>query len=237
MTLDGHLDDAVAAYEQSMVLTAELSSHEDEGFLLGRLADLEMRRGNLEQARTHVLRARDSADEQGAPIEAMFTLTMLAALEHEVGNVKEAKALQDEAMRRMSAMPEEHPGHSHIRAFLLAGCARIAFDDHDLGAARDFAGRSFEAAVGTQDLPVIAAIGVTLADIVASAGELERAAEMLGASARLRGADDPTARDITKLTRRLTEALGADRFARLYDDGKALDRDTAIERLRPSELG
>src|SRR5207247_4276253 len=38
-TLDGRLDDARAAYEEALQLAGELNSREDEGYLLGRLAD------------------------------------------------------------------------------------------------------------------------------------------------------------------------------------------------------
>jgi hypothetical protein len=75
---------------------------------------------------------------------------------------------------------------------------------------------------------------VTLAEVAANAGDPAGAATMLGAAARLRGADDPTNCEIVRLTERLTLELGADRFAALYAHGKALERDAAIERLTPA---
>jgi tetratricopeptide (TPR) repeat protein len=232
-TLDGRLEEAAAAYEQALRLAAELNSREDEGYMLARLADVELRRGNVDQARHYVLRARVTAEEHGAPIEAVFTLAMLGAVERHAGDLDQARELQREAMRRITGLPKEHPAQGHIRAILLAVSARIAFDDEEFAGARDFARDAFEAAVGTRDMPVVASVGVTLAEVAAIAGDPAEAAAMLGAAARLRGADDFTACEIVRLTATLRAALGDVRFEQLYEQGKALDRESAIERLAP----
>jgi predicted ATPase/DNA-binding SARP family transcriptional activator len=233
-TLDARLDDAKQAYEEALRLAGELNSHEDEGYLLGRLADLELRRGDLESARRYVLLARTTAEERGSPWESVFTMAMLGAIEQQSGDLAEARTLQREAMRRVSAMPTGHPAQGHLRAVLLGVGARIAFDEGAHDEARTRAAEAFEAALGTRDMPIVAAVGVTLAEIVRSAGDAETAAVMLGAAAQLRGADDPTARDIAVLVTQLREQLGAEVFDARYAAGKALDRDAAIERLRPS---
>jgi predicted ATPase/DNA-binding SARP family transcriptional activator len=232
-TLDGRLDEAVQAYRRALDLSAELQSREDEGFLLARLADLELRRGNIEQARRYVCAAQASAEEHGAPIEALFTLAMLGAVERQAGNVEHARELQRDAMRRITAMPREHPAQGHVRAILLSVASRIAFDDAEVETAREFARESMQAALGTRDMPVVAAVGVSLAEVTAASGDPAQAAVMLGAAARLRGADDPTACEIVRLTERLRGELGHERFDQLYADGKALDREAAIERLTP----
>jgi ATP/maltotriose-dependent transcriptional regulator MalT len=234
-TLDGELDEARDAYLEALRLAAELNSREDEGFLRGRLADVELRRGNFDEARDHMRRARQNAEENGAPWESVFTMAMLGAIEQQSGNVAEARSLQREAMRRVSSMPEGHPAQGHLRAILLAIGARISFEDGDLEAARQLARDGFDAATATHDMPILAAVGVTLAEIVTGAGDSASAAVMLGAAARLRGADDPTARDIATLTKRLRAALGDERFESCYAQGKALDRTAAIERLTPSD--
>jgi hypothetical protein len=113
--------------------------------------------------------------------------------------------------------------------------ARIGYEDGDLESARQYGRDAFAAAIGTRDMPVVAVVGVTLAEIVAASGDADEAATMLGAAARLRGADDPTSREIADLTARLRDTLGGERFAERYAAGKALDRDAAIERLTPSD--
>jgi tetratricopeptide (TPR) repeat protein len=232
-TLDGRLTEAADAYREALELAAEIDSREDEGFLLARLADVELRQGNLDEARRYVRQAQASAEEHGAPMEAVFTLAMVGAVERHAGNVEHARELQREAMRRVATLPPQHPAQGHLRAILLAVSSRIAFDDDELETAREFARESFAAAVGTHDMPIVAAVGITLAELTAAAGDPAEAAVMLGAAARVRGADDPTACEIVRLTEELTRALGAARFAELFATGKALDRDAAIERLSP----
>jgi predicted ATPase/DNA-binding SARP family transcriptional activator len=233
-TLDGRLDDARAAYEEALELAGQLNSREDEGYLLGRLADVELRRGDVDSARRYVLRARTTAEEHGSPWESVFTMAMLGSIEQQSGDADEARALQREAMRRVSAMPAGHPAQGHLRAVLLGVGARLAFDDEGIDTARDLAREAFAAALGTRDMPIVAAVGVTLAEIAASAGNPQDAAAMLGAAAQVRGADDPTARDIAALTARLRAELGEEVFDERYAAGKALDRESAIERLRPA---
>src|SRR5262249_35844609 len=163
--------------------------------------------------------------------ESVFTMAMLGAIEQRAGNLEEARRLQRSAMDRVAVMPVGHPALGHLRAILLAVGARIGFEDGDIAAAGRLAAESFEAAVGTRDMPVIASVGVPLADITARQGAATDAAVMLGAAAQLRGADDETARDVADLTALLRTELGTDRFAELYAQGKALDRSKAIERL------
>jgi len=230
--LDGRLDEAVEAYRETLRMYQEFDSREDEGFLLARLADVELRRGDLDAARRYLREAQARAEEQGAPLESVFTLAMIGAVEREAGDLERARAMQREAMRRVTAVPKGHPAQGHMRAVLLAMSSRLAYDDGDTETAEQFGRDAFAAAVGTRDMPIVAAVGVILAEVTA-AGDPAEAALMLGTAARLRGADDPTDRQIVRLTGQLTAALGAERFAELYARGKALDRDTAIERLAP----
>lgn len=64
----------------------------------------------------------------------------------------------------------------------------------------------------------------------------EAAAEILGAAARLRGAEDPTHAEIARITRLLRDQLGEGRFAELFAQGRELDRDGAIARIDPAGL-
>ncbi|MBN9620097.1 MAG: hypothetical protein J0H43_10270, partial [Actinobacteria bacterium] len=232
LTLDGRLTDAEAAYERALELAGEINSREDEGYLYGKLADLALRRGDIAAARRYTRQARSRADDHGAPLEGVFTLALLASVEQQAGNVDEARVLHAEAMRRVDALPREHMAHGHVRAILLGVGARLAYEDGDLDQAWEYARGSFEAARGTRDLPIMAAVSVGVAELV-SGTDPARAAMMLGAAARLRGADDPTDRDISALGATLADQLGAERFAQLYAEGKSLDQQQAIERLAP----
>ncbi|HET8583705.1 MAG TPA: BTAD domain-containing putative transcriptional regulator [Jatrophihabitans sp.] len=230
--LDGRLDEAVEAYLEGLQLQGELASREDEGFLFGRLADLELRRGNTDRAREYLQRARDSAERHGGGAwESVFMLTMLSAVERQVGNAEEARRLHAEAMRNVTAAPVGHPAYGHLHAFLLGGSARFAIDDGDLDAAARHVREATEAAVTTRDMPVVAAVGVVRAELLAAHGDATGAAVLLGAAARLRGADDWSAPDIASITKRLRGELGDRQFDTCYAEGKALEREAALERL------
>jgi len=230
--LDGRLDEAADAFREALRIYQEFESREDEGFLMAQLADIELRRGDFDSARRYLIDAQERAEENGAMLESVFTLAIIGSVEREAGNHERARELHREAMRRITAMPEQHPAQGHMRAILLGTSARIAFDDGELETAEQFAREAFAAGVATKDMPIVATIGVMLADVTART-DPEEAALMLGASARLRGADDPTACDIRRVTAVLTDALGEARFAELYAQGKALDREAAVERLAP----
>jgi len=68
-------------------------------------------------------------------------------------------------------------------------------------------------------------------------GQPERAAELLGAGAAVRGTRDPTDPTVLRLGPLLRAALGDDGYARVHQAGEALSRAEAIERLDPTALG
>ncbi len=234
-TLDGDLDGAIAAYREAMDLSAQMRVRDDEGFVLGRLADLELRRGDVAAARGHVLDARRSAEQHGEAMEAVFTAAMLGAVEHAAGNIDDARRLHHEATSRMHELPPEHPALGHIRATVLAGSTRLQAEDGDLQGAATTARDALTAARATRDLPLLASVGVTIAYLASAHGDQEDAAEILGAAARLRGADDLTSREILDLATRLRTALGDASFDAAYGRGKALGREAATERLTPRD--
>jgi uncharacterized protein HemY len=71
---------------------------------------------------------------------------------------------------------------------------RGAFDAAD----RHFA-RAYEAAVGTKDMPMLAAVAVAAATVAAARGERSQAAGLLAAATAIRGSEDPTNPEITRL--------------------------------------
>jgi ATP/maltotriose-dependent transcriptional regulator MalT len=234
LTLAGDLDGAQAAYEEALDLMAQLQSREDEAFLLVRMGELAMRRGDSVTAKSMIERARASAEDSGSPLESVFTLAMLAEIERQAGDVDLAREMHREALRRITTMPPGHPALGHAHAIVHAMGARLLFGDREIEGAREYIAIAWSAAVATEDLPITAAVGLVIAEMVAGSGLPERAAELLGATARLRGADDPTAPDIKKLTATLAAALGRDGFDEAYAGGKSLDRAEAIARLDPA---
>lgn len=234
--LEGDLDAAHAAFEEAFALMAEMHSRDDEVFLLGRLADIEVRRGDLDSARVLAERARAAAELARGPIESLFMLAVLGEIERRVGDDDRAHALLDEAQTRLASMSHEHPAHGHIRAMVTAMQARLRLGDGDVDEAKRLAADAYQGAVATHDQPIVASVGVVIAELANSLGERADAARLLGAAARLRGAADHTDPDIAALTAELRDALGADEFVAEYESGRAITSDEAIARLDPATL-
>ncbi|MGF7233505.1 MAG: AfsR/SARP family transcriptional regulator [Frankia sp.] len=231
-TLDGRLDDATAAYEEALALMNEMGSRDDEIILQIRLADLAIRRGDVAAARCHVEAAGDGSRTRGSALEEILTLSMQGELARYTGDLAAARQLQDQALRRLETIPSVHPIMDHGTALVRLSLARLAADCGDLGEAADHLRQSYDAALLTKDMPIVATVGVAVGDLAARTGQAAAAAEMLGASASLRGGDDATAPDVAQVTARLRDELG-DGFRPAYQRGRALDRDAAIARLEP----
>jgi predicted ATPase/DNA-binding SARP family transcriptional activator len=232
-TLDGDLDAATRDMAEARRLAGEFQSREDEGFMLVRLADLALRRGELDEARAYVAQACERAEEHGSDIEAAFAGAMRAAVAYAIDDRDEARLLYQQAFARLDQLPREHPMQGHVRAVLLTTGGSLALADGDLPIARERLRHAYETALGTQDMPLLANVGVRVAELHDRLGDPAAGAVVLGASAQLRGADDRTSLEVIAATERLTERLGAACFTEQYERGKALDRPAAIERLTP----
>jgi ATP/maltotriose-dependent transcriptional regulator MalT len=233
-TYDGELDAAEAAYHEALELMAQMGSRDDEGFLRVRLADLRLRRGDQDGAREQMALARAATEQSGSALESVFALCMTALIERECGNEQGARRLYEEVMRRVDQIPPGHPVHSHLLAITQTMTGDAAMRDGDLVAARRLLTESFATAVATTDMPIVASVGVGVADLTAREGDFAGAARRLAAAAALRGAEDATAMDVSRLRRRLIDELGEEGFAQAYDAGRALHRDAALALLDPT---
>jgi predicted ATPase/DNA-binding SARP family transcriptional activator len=235
--LDGDLDGANAEYDEASRLLAELGCHEDLSEVKLRLAEIAARRGDLTKARELSAAARALAESGGAPIDRGIAAAWWAAFEVAWGDVEAARPLHAVAERHLALFGPTHPVREHQEAMVAATGARIAIADEDLRHAREQASRSYRAAVAAQDMPLLAMASGTAAELAFALGRPELAAELLGASATVRGYADPTDPTAVKLAPQLRAALGADRYARCRATGQTLGRAEAIERLDPAGLG
>jgi ATP/maltotriose-dependent transcriptional regulator MalT len=160
-----------------------------------------------------------------------------ASFEAAWGDIDAARPLHAAAEQQLARFGPAHPVREHMDAIVAATGARIAIADGDLPRAREQAGRAYRSAVASRDVPLLAIASGTAAELALAVGQPELAAELLGASAAVRGYADPTDPTAVKLVPRLRAALGADRYARCYAQGQALGRAEAIERLDPAGLG
>jgi predicted ATPase/DNA-binding SARP family transcriptional activator len=231
--MDGDLDGAEHALEQTRALMAELGAREDNGMILLRLADVRARRGDLEGARSLLQRELDSK-EHYAEEGAMIKLT-LAYLNLQLGDHDRARGFAGEALDDLSAL-HRRPEQGHPRAAALSMAALIEIETGVLERGERLIVEAYPVACATCDMPIVATFGVALASLAARLDLAPESAEILGAAARLRGAEDHTQPHIADLTVRLRTELGGERFAECYGRGRALDGDAALARLDPGQL-
>ena len=234
---DGDLDGAVAAFTEASQLLAELGHREDLSSVQLRLAEIAARRGDLTKARELSAAARSTVESEGSPMDRGMAAAWWAAFEARFGDVDAARPHQAAAERHLGQLGPAHPAREHLEAIVAATAARIAIADKDLRAAREHAARSYRAAVGAEDMPLLAQASGTTAELALALGQPERAAELLGAGAVVRGADDPTDPTALELVPLLRACIGDDRYEACYTAGRALARPAAIEHLDPVALG
>jgi len=233
-TLDGDLDGAESALLRARSLMAELGAQDDSAMLQLRLADVRARRGDLAGARDQL--ERDLAGASLFTEERVMVNVTRADLCRRLGQLDEARRLSAEALADLDQSRHVEPRQGHPRAMALAIAAVIALAGDDLAGAQERAASAYVAALGTSDMPLVATVGLALADLAVARGRPADAAAVLGAAAALRGTEDPTNPDVVRLTERLSAELGDAAFAELYGAGRELDRAAALARLDPAAL-
>jgi predicted ATPase/DNA-binding SARP family transcriptional activator len=233
---DGDLDGAAAAFAEASRLVNELGSRDDEAHMRMRLAQIAARRGDLATADDCYEAALMAAQSDGTPGDVAMVSGESARFAITVGNVELARSRNATARQGLELLRSAHPGRNHLAAGIAASDLLIALADADLPLAREHAAAAYQAAVATNDMPMIAVVAGALACLAHAAGESERAAEMLGARVPVRGSEDASDLMLTRLGSQLRAALGAEDYARAYDRGKALDRAEALALFDPAGL-
>ena len=197
-----------------------------------RLAELWTRRGDLARAREHLERVGEERDLNRE--EAVFVDALRARLLWELGDRAAARELRDHLVAAVAGGFGGRPERGHARAMALTSIGLIALGDGDIAAAAEALDGAFAAAVESRDMPIVAMTGVAVARLAARQDRPEDAAEMLGAAAVVRGAQDEANLEIAGLSAELRAALGEDAFRAAYARGLGAERDAALARLVPA---
>ena len=112
--------------------------------------------------------------------------------------------------------------------------AAIAVARGEPGAAVAALAVAYPAALASQDMPILSLVGVGAAEVAAGRGDHRDSAMLLGAAARLRGAEDPTEPRIARLIRDGRAALGDGAFGEAYAAGWSLDPQAARAWVDPA---
>lgn len=115
-----------------------------------------------------------------------------------------------------------------FRALILTSLGHLAVSRGERAEAAAALEEALGSALSAKDMPVVARVGVGVADLWLSRGDRTRAATVLGAAERLRGLADRATPDTLRLTAALT---GEPALARAYAQGRTLDRADALALL------
>jgi predicted ATPase/DNA-binding SARP family transcriptional activator len=235
---DGDLDGALSVLLEARAAAGMFGSVDldDQLFLAIRLSDVRARRGEWDEARAALREAGDFA-ERMAGVEPRLILEALGGgFERVAGDLTAARSRQEKADRALPEVRERAFGGDHFVAMVSSSGAMLDLAAGDLRAAAERLPLSYAAGLQSRDMPILAVVGVAVADVAQAAGLASESAEILGASARLRGAEDPTNPDVARIRVGIDRILGPPSAADAFARGFTLDREAAKRRLDPALL-
>lgn len=196
LMLLARLDEAERALEEVREAFSALNPDALAGMLDLRISDLRLRAGDVEGARELAHRSRHRRDI--GRDDLAFVQAMQARLEWVAGDLDAADAVLADAVSRLEKLPPAVPG-SHGHALVNSVAASVAAERGDFERAAAYLADAHAAAVNTKDMPMHAAVAVSAAAVAAAKGDREGAAVLLAAATAIRGVDDPTNPEITRL--------------------------------------
>jgi predicted ATPase/DNA-binding SARP family transcriptional activator len=233
--LEGDLDQAAASFEGARELLEAFGADAENAMLHLRLADVRQRQGDMAAALAHARQARDSTDLGG--FEAAMTASALASILWRVGEREQAEEVMALAVATVERIGALRPEFGHVQAMVRSASAWLRLEAGAAEEARALLTEGYPIAVGTDDLPVVGLVGLSVVSLAIHDDLPSDAAEILGATARLRGAVDATNPDIMRVTATLRASLGDEPFAAAFEAGRSMDRDAAVARVDPGLLG
>ncbi|GAA1421275.1 hypothetical protein [Catellatospora coxensis] len=120
-----------------------------------------------------------------------------------------------------------------FRSLILTAQAHLAVETGDLDDAAACLVEAYGSALAVKDMPVVARVGVGVADVWQARGDRVRAARVLGAVDALRGSRDLASPDVLRLTAWLATHPP---LTAPFTEGRLLDRATALDAVDPHHL-
>ena len=201
LMLEGELEGAEEALTTARDAMERFSPENAAGMLDLRIADIRLRLGDLDGARELARQARGRRDLGGD--DTAWVQAMQARIAWLSGDVEGAQAELDDARERLARHGSGLPQQGHGRALVEALAATLAAESGDLEAADRALAEAHALALGTEDMPMVAAVAVAAAAVAVRRGDKAGAAELLGAAVALRGAEDLTNPEIVRVAAQL----------------------------------
>jgi predicted ATPase/DNA-binding SARP family transcriptional activator len=225
----GDRERAVDALEEAITLRQELQPDDDVSHDRLVLAGARWHSGDRE-------RARAEYEDIAKPRKGVLTEHSVAFAHLALGDLDRLSgdfaAAERHYASSAAALEQWTVAAPQLRALVLAASAFLAVAKGDPATAGAVLAAAVDHALGAKDMPVLAKVGVAVADLRESRGDLAGAALMLGVSEQLRGAPDPLHHDVARLTTSLRAAMGDAAYDAAHSEGRALDRAAAVDQVR-----
>jgi predicted ATPase/DNA-binding SARP family transcriptional activator len=233
-TVDGDLRGAAEDFERARDCIRSLGGQSTDDVLVTmRLADLRLRAHDLDGARRHLetLRAQPTFGT-GELLHGVLVAATAGSIAVAAGDDDGVAAAHAALTGLLTTLQQSGLVDVHSAAIGRSSAAALALR---LGLVADAGAHlrvGYEKALLTRDKPILASVGMSVALLARALGRPREAAVLLGASVRLRGAEDSTSPVVVDLVASLREALGEE-YDRAYAEGRALDVDAATARIDP----
>ncbi|HEX4508821.1 MAG TPA: hypothetical protein VH328_02035, partial [Burkholderiaceae bacterium] len=231
---DGDLDGALADLCEARAQAQEFGSLSlaDEIFLDVRWIELHLRRGEDALARAMLDAVRERAERSAAPELVVIVTALEAGTWLRLGDLDRAQARIEVAEAEMAG--ESSIGGGHGQVIVSSVRASLCVRRGDAEGTEVALARAYGAALESRDLPIMALVAVSEAELAGLRGRHRDVAQLLGAAARLRGTHDLSDPRIQEMAAHGRTALGEDVFAAAYQDGWQLDGKTASLQVNPA---
>lgn len=218
---------AIDMYGRAIEYQRELGANDDIAQSRVRLAELHALLGEFAAARDSLDDARRRAERFGSPQQEAFVDLGYADLAFREGDLDRAHALAEAALAKAR---RSHHGPPQLTVMFLVAIGRYDVAAGRLAAARAWLDRAYGIMTHEPipDTPMLAQVVETYAALAVASGDAESAALLLGACRSLLGSPYSPNLDHDVLVRATRDTLGEPSYDRLFAEGAALDRGSAL---------
>jgi predicted ATPase/DNA-binding SARP family transcriptional activator len=219
---------AVTALIESLGMLTELGAADETAEVLTQMALARGRDGDFPGAAADLARAEELAERYGGLDSQMMVFGGRAELARLAGDLDDSRRWCE---LLLDMWPRDWNAFGQPAAIALAGLSYIEIASGRLEQARERLSGAVAAAIGSHDMPVVADVSQTAADLTLAEGGPEQAARLLGIAFAVRGARDAGSPDVRRIEAAARDTLGGAGYESAYEGGASLSRDAALAEL------
>ncbi|GLW96562.1 BTAD domain-containing putative transcriptional regulator [Microtetraspora sp. NBRC 16547] len=210
---------AIPVMREAIAFAEEIDASDDTPYMRSRLAQALNAAGDRAGALAVLGEAERICTEGDDPVGVAGVHVVRGEFAREDGDLELARRNYAEAVRLIDG-PGAYP--PQFRAIVSAALGLLAEQEGDAVRSRRMNAEALEAAVASEDGPIIGHVLIARAGLAVLDGEPELAARLLGAAAAMRGMEEVAAFDHARITANAQAALGPEEFSRAYERGRAM---------------